>query len=149
MKQKPQTVSHAVAGLIQKRAELSGKIEDLLGEARAIKVDIEALDRAIYLLDPEFDVSTVKSKRKHTMNSFFKHGQMSTRVIDIVREHGPLNTHQIAEALAKVSGIDLEAVDKDAFKTSLSSVLYRIRKDGIFVNKGRGAANVLIWAVAD
>jgi hypothetical protein len=49
-------------GLVKRRAQLAGDIENTHEALRKMVLDLESLDAAIVLFDPDFEVETIKPK---------------------------------------------------------------------------------------
>ena len=87
---------NTVSGLLDKRAELAGLVKFHRAEIRKITCDLDHLDAAIRLFDPNADISRVK--RYPTKHSAHK-GQMRRFVLGRFRTAtAPLTSAQIADA---------------------------------------------------
>jgi hypothetical protein len=54
--------THVLSALLDKRAELAGKIEFVQTELRQLIIDLDNLDATIRLFDPEIDLEAIKPK---------------------------------------------------------------------------------------
>ncbi|HXQ12158.1 MAG TPA: hypothetical protein VN805_14275 [Caulobacteraceae bacterium] len=87
---------NTVSGLLDKRAELAGMLKFHKAEIRKITCDLDHLDAAIRLFDPNADTSRVKRyPTKHRAHR----GQMKRFVLGQLRTaQAPLTSAQIAAA---------------------------------------------------
>ncbi len=86
---------HVVTALVAKRAELSGKLENLDERRAAIKAHIANLDAVLRLFRYAGDPAKIKPRRKH--NWMFRRGELARMVHDIEREATkPLHRDDIA-----------------------------------------------------
>ena len=114
--------TYAISGLVDKRRELSGQIEHYKDQMKAVKLDLEAIDRAIKVFDPEYDLRTIKPKGIRSINQFFAHGESSTLLMDLLREaDGPISTTNIVEQAAKRKGYEFDVIDRKSFTASILS----------------------------
>lgn len=97
--------SHVISGLVFKRSELAGLVEHHRKQIARIGDDLKALDAAIKIFDPDYDLRTVRAKSHLTKNSFFEHGEASKLILDVLREtEGKLNTLDIGNCIAARKG---------------------------------------------
>jgi hypothetical protein len=100
--QKPQR-PNTVAGLLDKRAELAALLKFHRGEARKITCDLDHLDAAIRLFDPNADTSRVKRyPTKHRAQK----GEMARFVLLALKNAAaPLTSLEITQALVRARGL--------------------------------------------
>lgn len=128
------TESHVVSALVAKRSELSGEIDYHLERIKQIKKDLVGIDRSIKVFSPNYDLRTIKGKRKNRKNSFFKNGsgEGNRMLLDIIRQaHDSITTNEIADEVINRKGFDREAVDMKALKASMFMILKRQQKNEI------------------
>jgi hypothetical protein len=103
-----------VAGLVKRRAELSGEAETLRARLAAIGADLEHLDAVIRQFDPEHDIASIRPKRPRNPDAAGR-GEMSRALLSVLREASePLSTVEVAERLGKAHGVD--SADKRAIR---------------------------------
>lgn len=141
--------SVVLSGLVKKRGELAGRIEELKGEMASLTGDVQALDRAIKIYDPTYRIRSIKAKRTRRQSRFFPgHGEGSRFVLDTLRQaHGPLSTNAIADMAIEQKGLDRN--DEKAIRACILTTLSRQRKQGVVVEKGRDQSGAIKWALAD
>jgi hypothetical protein len=90
-----------LSGLILKRAELAGQIEETKHALAALIRDIDAIDHAIRLFDPSINVLAIPAKTKRMTKSRAQlGGDVGRDVLDILRTAGvPLSIDAIASRI--------------------------------------------------
>jgi hypothetical protein len=123
-----------VAGLLEKRAELVKVLADLEAEARAVTSDIDHLDGAIRLFDPD----QVPAARKRFLTEHkARAGQMHRFVLESLRTaSGPLTSRQIATAWATACGIDPKPSTLRILRKRVGACLSHLRSQGAVADTG-------------
>jgi hypothetical protein len=94
---------HTVAGLLDKRAELASLLKFHNAEVRKIICDLDHLDAAIRLFDPDADITHVK--RYPTKHRAHK-GEMARFVLVMLkRASAPITSLEITQAQIKARGL--------------------------------------------
>jgi hypothetical protein len=103
---KPIERPNTVAGLIEKRREIAGKIghhQRLLNE---LIIDLDHIDHTIRLFDPDCDVTLAQPKQFPARHAAFR-GEMQRFVLGALRAApGPLTSLEIAREVVKGRGLD-------------------------------------------
>ncbi len=60
--------SHVVSGLLQKRSELTGMVEQKNKELTALQQGLASIDGTIVLFEPDYDLRSVKAKKVRIQN---------------------------------------------------------------------------------
>ena len=103
------STSQVISSLAAKRSELGQELAQHQAEVRQLYAAIESIDNAIKLFDPDYDLSSIKSKAKYTVNPWFEHGEVGRLVLDTLRTAvGPLSTRQIGETIVAAKGLCVE-----------------------------------------
>ncbi len=90
------TVLHA---LVRKRAEFAGQVELCQAELRRLLKEIDHLDAAICIFNPQVKVSEIRPKRPRPPYAA-AHGEVTRLVLDTLREaEEPVTSRQLAIAL--------------------------------------------------
>lgn len=140
--------SHIVSALIMKISDLSGERDYHRSQLQRIERDLETVQSAVKVFDPDYDLRTIKTKRKRQKNCFFRSGEGNTLLMDRLRDAGrPITTTELVESAAKVKGYDLEKIDRRAFTASLFTILKRLQARGICEEVGR-RDNVIVWQLS-
>lgn len=135
---------HVISGLIRRRRELAGDIIDLLSRVDALANDLDTLDRALRLFDPDIQLDQIPALQTRPKPDWALRGEVSRIVFAILRETPePLSTHALtAEIMARrgfageVTRLHLKRVRK---------CLDRQRQRGALI--GESVGGVLCWRV--
>ncbi len=88
---------HVVSGLREKRAEISGTIEDMERRIAQQRADLMHVDAVLRLYAPELVPGSIAPKAVRRRNDWFRPGELSRIVLDILREAAaPLALREIA-----------------------------------------------------
>ena len=94
---------NTVAGLVAKHKELSGLRDRYRAEIKKLTVDIDHLDAAIRLFDPQADTYAI---REYVTKHRAQKGAVKRFVLTTLREaSGPLTSRQITEAWCAERGL--------------------------------------------
>ena len=136
--------TYAISGLVEKRRELSGQVEHYKDKIKSVKAQLEAIDGAIKVFDPEFDLRTIKPKGIKTINQFFAHGESTTLLMDLLREAAkPLSTTEIVNEAARRKGYEFDVIDRRSFTASIFTTLKRFEERGIAEQCGKDGVAAL------
>jgi hypothetical protein len=139
--------SLVVSGLVTKRSELAGRIKALESEIKELAADVKSLDGAIKVIDPSFNLSTIKAKRIFGKNKFFERGEASRFLLDSLREaSGPVSTNELTEQARSSKGI--AKADAKALQACILTTLSRQRIKGVVVEVGRDETGAIKWELA-
>lgn len=124
---------HTLSGLVAKRAELAGEIAQLRAKLRQLTVDLNHVDAAIRIFDPEFDVDGIKPKSAPALYAISFRGEFVRIILDMMRASGgPVTIKEIALHLMTNRGLD---TTDDAlvalFTWRTRGLLYHYRNRGI------------------
>ena len=87
---------NTLAGLVAKRSEIAGKIDVARETLRQLIVDLDHIDAAIRLFDPDFDIAGIRAKPNHPAQ-IVRRGDSIRLILDLLRAATePLTTKQIA-----------------------------------------------------
>lgn len=124
--------SHVLSGLIEKRREIAGKIEHVHGQLNDLVADLDAIDNAIRVIDPDCDVTLANPKKYPPRMGAFR-GEVSRFVLDYLRgAQEPSTTLDLAYAV--MDGRKLNKDDKRAvsvIRKRVGACLYKLKKKGI------------------
>jgi hypothetical protein len=138
---------HAIPTLLRKRSELAVEIDQRQAALVNMLSDLNALDTAIRLFDPEIDLPEVVMKPLPPRNGAAR-GQMTMLVLAILRESSePMQTEEICRQVMVRRG--LSPSDKPLWRMMLArthSCLRAHRKRGRVSFRKAGTGSV--WGVA-
>ena len=100
-------VDYVIAGLVKRRAELTGEIESTHERLRQMVTDHEALDATIRQFDPDYRVETIKPKAFRPPEDWSRRGEMTRIILSVLRQAAePLTTRDIALQLLVERALD-------------------------------------------
>src|SRR5881227_2625876 len=90
---------HVVTGLIDKRREIAGKIEDLQVQMRQAVADLDHIEASLRIFKPDLDLEEIMPRPVPPPHAAFR-GEVSRIILDTLRKSTkPLTTLQITLAL--------------------------------------------------
>jgi hypothetical protein len=97
---------NTVAGLVEKRAEIAGKIDGAREELRRLIADLDHVDAAIRLFAPDYDIAGIRSKPVHPAQ-IVRRGDSIRLILDLLRQTTePMTTKQIALQVMAARGLN-------------------------------------------
>jgi hypothetical protein len=128
-----EVMSHTLAGLVAKRAEIAGEISQTRAKLRQLIINLDHVDAAIRIFDPEFDVDGIKPKAPAALFPVSFRGEFVRIILDMMREaKGPVTTKEIA--LHVMRSRDLNTTDEALialFCRRTRGLLYHYRDRGM------------------
>lgn len=98
-------------GLVDKRAEIAGRIEANQQELRKLIVELDAIEATIRIFDPDIDMMAIHPRPVPPRHAAFK-GEVTRIVFKALREaKQPLTSRDIAKTLMRERGLNVD--DKD------------------------------------
>jgi hypothetical protein len=141
---------NTVAGLVEKRGEIAGRIEALQIEMRELIVALEALDATIRLFDPEYAIENIRPKPVPAVYKAFP-GDMIRMVLSLLRESpGPLSTKTITLHVMASRGV--ETSNKQAFELfrgRVGATLRHYRSKGLIRSFVGQDGQFMLWEIVD
>src|SRR6202000_2119835 len=117
-------------GLVKRRAQLAGDIENAHEALRKMVLDLESLDATIVQFDPSFRVEAIKPKAFRPPKDWSNRGQMSRICLSILRQAAePLTTRDIALQLLTERALNREDQKLLRLMTKRVGVSLRIQRD--------------------
>jgi hypothetical protein len=87
---------NTIAGLVAKRAEIAGQINQARATLRQLIIDLDHVDAAIRLFDPSYDVGGIRPKTRPAGHVTYR-GELVRIILSLLREApGPLTTKEVA-----------------------------------------------------
>jgi hypothetical protein len=125
--------SHVVTGLIAKRREIAGQIEDLQRRLKIAVTELDHVESAVRIFEPDIDLSDFGPRPVPPPHTAFK-GELSRILIDALKASGPLNTRQLTDIVMKERGMSLD---------DLKAQRVMIRRVGASLNNWKRVKKVL------
>jgi hypothetical protein len=140
------TNEHVLSGLIAKRAELAGKIEQMQREMRLLVATIGHIDATIRAFDPDAVLEDIKPKLPPRFQAF--KGEVSRLVLDALRKSArPMPVSDLTLIVAAGRGISPD--DKPFMRTlsrRVGACLRNLRKKKL-VQMMRPPGSLGLWQI--
>jgi len=138
-----------ITGLVRKRAELAGAIENAQADLHRMIQELEHLDATIRLFDGNYQVEAIKPKTFRPPENWSKRGEMTRICLDILRQAAePLTTRDIAFQLMQERALDTADANMLRLMTKRVGVALRGQRDKGVVTSSEGPGQVLVWRTA-
>lgn len=145
----PEGYSLTLSGLVRKRAELSGDIENTQAKLADMIRQLEALDSTIRLFDADYRVELIKPKARRPPADWAKRGEMTRVVLNILRQAAePLTTRDITHQLMTERALDTDDVNFFRLMVKRCGVALRGQRNAGVVRSSEGPGMQLVWEVA-
>lgn len=120
---------NTVSGLIDKRREIAGRIEHAQRELRALVADLDHLDAAIRIFDPDADIGP--AKRYPAAHGAFR-GEMARFVMSALREaKAPLTSLEIANGVMQGRGLTPDPKTTILIRKRVGACLWKLQASGV------------------
>jgi hypothetical protein len=134
---------HVVSGLIEKRRELAGIIDDLQRQLDQLWADLTHIDGALRVLATDLDPEMIRPKRAYRRNRYFARNELSRLCLGVFRTAAGelLSTDDIAGRVIAAKGFDAgDAILRAAVREQVGSTVKRLHRNGAVENIGAGAS---------
>jgi hypothetical protein len=135
---------HVVTGLIEKRRELAGVIDDMQRRLDQHRADLTHIDGTLRVLATDLDPETIKPKRAYRRNRYFARNELSRLCLGVLRttDGELLSTDDIAVQVIAAKGFDAgDAILRTAIREQVGSTVKRLHREGMIDNIGAGRAS--------
>jgi hypothetical protein len=140
--------TYAISGLVKKRAEIAGDIENAQDALKKLVTDLEHLDAAILLFDPDYKIDDIKPKAFRPPEDWAKRGEMSRVILDMLRNaREPMTARDIALSLMTLRGMD--QADRRAVRkmTKRTGAALRHARDRGLLESKEGPGMTVVWTL--
>lgn len=128
--ERPNTVS----GLEHKRDELARYRQALEAEIRKVTCDIDHLEAAIRLFDPEATPNAIK---RYVVRHRAKKGSVKAFLLDTLREASePLTSATLTDLWLEARGLRVDEQTKIVMRKRIGAALITSRRQGVLRNEG-------------
>lgn len=138
---------HTLAGLIRKRREIAGHIEQAQTTLRQLVIDLDNLDHTIRIFDPDIDLDEITPKPLPPRHSAFR-GEISRIVLGALRtSQTPLSAKVLAQHVMAERG--LNTANTNLVRTisqRTGSALRHFRIRGL-VKSSVGSGRNVLWEI--
>jgi hypothetical protein len=132
-----------VNALVAKRADILFEIGEHEGQAERLRTQIIYIDAVIRLFRPDFNAEAAPVRlRRPAKSPFFKHGEMTQRIYDALRESGEITSTDVALAAMRDKELDpdTDPETRRDFVRRVSLQLGDMHRKGKLERLGRGKA---------
>jgi hypothetical protein len=141
---------HVVSGLIEKRRELAGIIDELQRQLDQHRADLTHIDGVLRVLATDIDPEKIKPKRAYRRNRYFARNELSRLCLGVLRTATGelLSTDEITGRVIMAKGFDPgDAILRAAIRDQVGSTVKRLHRTGAIKNIGAGRASK--WKLPD
>jgi hypothetical protein len=136
--------NHVVSGLIEKRRELAGIIDQLQRQLDQHRADLTHIDGVLRVLATDLDPETLRPKRAYRRNRYFARNELSRLCLGVLRTAASelLSTDDISGLVIITKGFDQgDAVLRAAIREQVGSTVKRLHQQGTIDHVGAGRAS--------
>src|SRR3984893_16167397 len=122
---------HVVSGLIDKRRELAGIIDELQRRLDQHRADLTHIDGALRVLATDLDPNTIRPKRIYRRNRYFARNELSRLCLVVLRTTAGemLSTDDITGRVITAKGFDAgDAILRAAIRDQVGSTVKRLHR---------------------
>ena len=141
--------SYVIHALVQKRAELSGDIENTHDRLKRMIQELEHLDKTLLMFDPTYQVESIKPKAFRPPENWSKRGEMTRLILGILRKAAePMTTRDIALKMLAERAMDVGDMKLMRLMRSRCAVALRGQRDKGVVRSIDGPGQYNLWELA-
>ena len=135
--------NHVVAGLIEKRRELAGIIDEVQRQLHQHRADLTHIDGVLRILAADLDPESIKPKRAYRRTRYFARNELSRLCLGVLRTAAELlSTDEIASRVIAAKGSDAgDMILRAANREQVGSTVKRLHRSGAIENFGAGRAS--------
>jgi hypothetical protein len=135
---------HVVSGLIAKRRELAGVIDQLQRQLDQYRADLVHIDGTLRVLAVDIDPETIRPKRTYRRNRYFARNELLRLCLGVLRTAAGelLSADGIAGRVIVAKGFDsTDGVLRAAIRDQVGAIVKRLHRSGEIerIGAGRGA----------
>lgn len=142
--------THIISGLTTKRAELAGEIQSHQSKIDKIQLELAHIDGAIKIFDPTYNVKRIKPVIKRKGSPWFKYGELSLLILDVLREaQSPLTKNEILDHIIELKSLEIDDDERETIGSNLRSSLNNHKKRKVIKNsKKDSSSGEFVWEIA-
>ncbi len=135
-------------GLVDKRAEIAGRIEANQQELRRLIVELDAIEATIRIFDPDIDMMAIHPRPVPPRHAAFK-GEVTRIVFKALREaKQPLTSRDIAKTLMRERGLNVDDKDVVVMMTKRVGACLKTQKNKGYVRSMELEGSTLLgWQI--
>lgn len=134
---------HVISGLIEKRRELAGIVDELQRRLDQYRADLTHIDGVLRILASDLNPETIRPKRVYRRNRYFGRNELSRLCLSVFRTAADelVSVGDIAERVIVAKGFDRgDAILRAAIRDQVGDVVKRLHRRGEIEKIGRGHA---------
>jgi len=141
--------SFVITGLVKRRANLAGEIENTHERLRQLVIDLENLDATILQFKPDYQVEAIRPKAFRPPKDWSRRGEMTRIILSILRHAAePLTTRDIALQLLVERALDKNDQRLLRLMSKRVGVALRGQRDRGGVRSEQGPGQYQLWEIA-
>lgn len=123
---------HVLGGLTRKRAEIAGQIEHTQAALRKLVIQLDSIDAAIRIFDPQADLAMIAPKAYPPRHAAFR-GEMMRFVMGALRiAEEPVTSRDIALEVMKGRGLNPDDAELSiTIRKRVGACLYKLKQQGV------------------
>ena len=136
-------IAIAANALVKKRADLLFEIGQREREVERLQTELVHLDAVLRMFRPDFKAEALPVRhRRPTKSPYFRHGELTQRIFDALREHGVVSSADVAVTAMRDKGLDpaTDPVTRTDFVRRVGLQLNALQRDGKVERNGKGSA---------
>lgn len=142
-------MNHVVSGLLAKRAEIAGVLQDYKAKINTLEQEILHLDGAIKVFDPSISLETLKPRKYRKRNNHFKTGECPRLVLDTLREAGSaLTKHDISSQLIDFKSLQPTPDNSHSVQSAVHRALISLEKKALVERITQEGTSAMSWRIA-
>lgn len=150
MTENNEALTIAANALAKKRADLLFEIGRHEREIERLQTELVHLDAVLRMFRPDFKAERLPVRhRRPTKSPYFRHGELTQRIYDALRQHGTTSSADVAVQAMRDKGLDpgTDPATRTDFVRRVGLQLNAMQRDGKVERVGKGSA--LRWRFAD
>ena len=143
------TDTHVVSALKEKRIAVASQIEALQGQLRQAVIDLDHVEAALRLFDPDVDLAALPP-RKVAPVSYDTKGDTGRIILETLRTATkPLSTEQVCQAVMVARRLDTndKALCRTMMRRTVANMAHWSKKRGL-IRSMPGIGQQLLWELA-
>jgi hypothetical protein len=143
MSENNQAVTVTANALVKKRADLLFEISQREREIERLQTELVHVDAVLRMFRPEFKAESLPVRhRRPSKSPYFRHGELTQRIYDALREHGTISSVDVAAQAMRDKGLDpnTDPVTRTDFVRRVGLQLNALQRDRKIERIGKGKA---------
>jgi hypothetical protein len=146
MSENNEATTIAANALVKKRTELLFEIGQREREIERLQTELVHLDAVLRMFRPNFKAASLPVRhRRPTKSPYFRHGELTQRIYDALRQQGTVSSKDVAVQAMRDKGLNPETdpVTRTDFVRRVGLQLNAMQRDGKVERIGKGS--LLRW----